>query len=158
MRLFKRHETGDAPSSPAVPDRASAPTLERLTNDEVDWVRSNIAALAEQDVTLGDIDDLGRHYDELLSVWMRLSEAQRPDPTTITTQIGLGFGQYVGDHARLDWAVATDEYGAEIALHRGRGDVLLFPTTMVAEHWAARDLGILPALARDLIATVEQLG
>ena len=158
MRLFKRHTDAEPSSAiPATAPRTSDPTLERLTNDEIDWVRSNIAGLAEQDVTLGDIDDLGRHYDELLAVWLRLSEAQRPDPTTVTTQIGLGFGQYVADHAKLDWAVATDDLGAEIALHRARGNVLFYPTTMVAERWAAHDLGVLPALARHLIATVEEL-
>ena len=45
----------------------------------------------------------------MLSGWLRLSDAQRPDPNGIVTQIGLAFGQYVADHAKLDWTIATDE-------------------------------------------------
>ena len=158
MRLFKKH-SGEEPSDTAraTPSDTAEPVLEPLTQAEIDWVRSNIAGLSEQDVVLGDIDDLGRHYNEMLTAWLRLSEAQRPDPNAIITQIGLGFGQYVADHAKLDWTVATDDYGAEIALYRTRGNVLIFPTDLVAQQWAAQERHTLPALARDMIATVEQL-
>lgn len=157
MRLFKRSSNEEpAPDAPVTP--AQEPVLEPLTNAETDWVRSNIAALVDQDVTLGDIDDLGRHYDEMLSGWLRLSDAQRPDPNGIVTQIGLAFGQYVADHAKLDWTIATDELGAEIGLHRPReASVLIYPTAMVGKCWAAEELHTLPALARDMIATVERL-
>ncbi len=157
MRLFKRSAGEEpAPASPAPP--AQDPVLEPLTNAETDWVRSNIAGLADQDVRLGDIDDLGRHYDEMLSGWLRLSDAQRPDPNGIVTQIGLAFGQYVADHAKLDWTIATDDYGAEIGLHRPReSSVLVYPTAMVSQCWAAEELHALPALARDMIATIDQL-
>ncbi len=115
-------------------------------------MRSTVAGLAEQDVLDHNIDDLGRHYDELLTVWLRLREADRPDPSTVITQIGLAFGQYVVDQAGLEWVVATGARGPEIALHRAQGDVLVYPTAMVAERWAAEEPGVLPPLAR---ATVE---
>jgi len=156
--MFRRHgdEEPTPPVSPAAPSQD--PVLEPLTNDETDWVRSNIAGLADQDVRLGDIDDLGRHYDEMLTGWLRLNESQRPDPHGIVTQIGLAFGQYVADHAKLDWTIATDENGAEIGLHRPReASVLIYPTAMVAKCWAAEELHALPVLARDMIVTVEQL-
>lgn len=140
-----------------APADTEPPVLEPLTAAEIDWIRTNIAGLAEQDVTLGDIDDLGRHYDELLDAWMRLDESRRPDPNAVITQIGLGFGQYVADHAKLDWRVATDAQGAEIALHGTRGNVLIYPTDLVAQQWAAQERSTLPALARDMIATVERI-
>jgi hypothetical protein len=141
----------------SAPAAGAEPVLEPLTAAEVDWVRSSIAELADQDVRLGDIDDLGRHYDEMLTAWLRLNESQRPDPHAITNRIGLALGQYVADQARLDWTVATDEHGTEIALHRERGNVLIYPTNLVAQHWAAHALNTLPALARDMIVTVEQI-
>jgi hypothetical protein len=161
MPWFKR-SSGEEPTEAPVSVQATAtdaapPVLEPLTPAEVDWIRSNIGGLAEQDVRLNDIDDLGRHYDELLAAWLRLEESRRPDPNQIITQIGLGFGQYVADQARLDWTVATDEHGAEIALHRARGNVLIYPTNLVAKRWAAEQLHTLPALARQMIATVEQI-
>jgi hypothetical protein len=136
---------------------AAAPVLEPLTNAETDWVRSSIAELIEQDVVPGDIDDLGRHYDEMLTAWLRLNEPQRPDPNAIISQIGLAFGQYVADQARLDWMVATDDHGTEIALHRERGNVLIYPTDLVAKRWTAHERSVLPGLARAMIQAVDEL-
>ena len=152
MPWFKK----SSPGEPAPP--VAAPEIEPLTEDEVVWVRTTIAGLTEQDVRVGDIDDLGRHFDELLTEWLRLREPDRPDPAGVVNQIGLAFGQYVADHAKLDWTIATDEYGAEIGLHRPReASVLIYPTAVVSKCWAAEELHALPALARDMIATVEQL-
>jgi hypothetical protein len=157
MSWFRRSPDDDAdapseePATGAVP-----PAIEPLTAEEIAWVRSNIAGLI-QDVRLNDIEDLGRHYDELLDAWVRLDESRRPDPHEIITQIGLGFGQYVADRAKLDWTVATDEHGPEIALHRVRGNVLIYPTDVVAKRWAAQERQALPGLARQMIATVEQI-
>jgi Domain of unknown function (DUF3806) len=133
------------------------PALEPLTTAEVDWVRASIAGLVEQDVVLGDIEDLGRHYDEMLNAWLRLDEPQRPAPDAIINQIGLALGQYVADRARLDWTVATDETGTAIALRRPSGKVLFYPTNLVAQRWAAHERSTLPALARDMIATVDEM-
>ena len=140
---------------PAGTDAAS-PEVEPLTDDEVEWVRTTIAELAEQDVRPGDIDDLGRHYDELLTVWLRLRESDRPDPNAIVTQIGLAFGQHIADHTGLAWGVANHPSGVEIALHRPRtpGQVLLYPAQMITTRWDAHDTGVLPTLARATIRAV----
>ena len=161
MPWFKKSSGEEPPDgSQPVPegpvDQADS-VLEPLTSAEVDWVRSSIAELSEQDVRFGDIDDLGRHYDEMLNAWLRLDEPHRPDPNPIINQIGLAFGQYVADQARLDWTVATDAHGTEIALHRERGNVLIYPTDLVAKRWAAHDRGVLAPLARNLVATVDDL-
>jgi hypothetical protein len=157
MDLFRKTSAGEPTPEQAVPAQADPPVLEPLTTAEVDWVRASIAGLAEQDVRLGDIDDLGRHYDEMLNAWLRLDELQRPDPDGIIAQIGLALGQYVADRARLDWTVATDERGTEIALRRPSGNVLFYPTSLVAQLWSGHERSTLPALARDMIATVEQI-
>jgi hypothetical protein len=150
MSWLKR-SSGDEPAGEQAPE-VERPEIEPLSAAEVEWVRSTVAGLAEQDVLDHNIDDLGRHYDELLTVWLRLREPDRPDPSTVITQIGLAFGQYVVDQAGLEWVVATGASGPEIALHRAQGDVLVYPTAMVAERWAAEQAGVLPPLAR---ATVE---
>jgi hypothetical protein len=155
FRKSSDDEPTDAPQ--VAPTAVVDPVLEPLTVAETDWVRSCIADLAEQDVRFGDIDDLGRHYDEMLNAWLRLNESQRPDPDRIINEIGLAFGQYVADRAKLDWTIATDENGAEIALNRTHGNVLIYPTILIAKHWAAHQRDVLPALASDMIATVEQI-
>jgi hypothetical protein len=153
MPWFKRSSGAEPPPEPAP--EVARPTIEPLSAAEVAWVRSTVVGLAEQDVLDHNIDDLGRHYDELLSVWLRLREADRPDPTNVITQIGLAFGQYVVDQAGLEWVVATGASGPEIALHRPQGDLLVYPTAMIAERWAAEAHGVLPPLARATVAAVR---
>jgi hypothetical protein len=150
MPWFKRSPGDQSPAEQAP--EVVRPEIEPLSASELAWVRSTVAGLAEQDVLDHNIDDLGRHYDELLTVWLRLREEDRPDPGTVITQIGLAFGQYIVDQAGLEWVVATGARGPEIALHRAQGDLFVYPTAMVADRWAAEEQGVLPPLAR---ATVE---
>jgi hypothetical protein len=156
---WRKKSSDEAPAETPLtaPAESASPTLEPLTVAEVDWVRSSIAGLAEQDVRLGDIDDLGRHYDEMLNTWLRLPDGRRTDPNAIINQIGLAFGQYVGDQARLDWVVATDDHGTEIALHRERGNVLIYPVDLISQRWTAHEQHVLPALARTMIETVDHI-
>jgi hypothetical protein len=157
---FRKSSSGDAGGVTSA-EQAAVATLEvdPLTQDEVDWVRSTIAELAHQDVRVDDIDDLGRHYDELLTGWRRLSESTRPDPHAIVNQIGLAFGQLIANHTGLEWGVATNARGPEIALHRPStgGALVIYPTDMVAKRWEAGETGVLPALARATIQAVQEL-
>ncbi|HEY3530604.1 MAG TPA: DUF3806 domain-containing protein [Nocardioides sp.] len=160
MPWFRKSSAeGPAPEATPGATETTPPAVERLTEDEVEWVRATIAELAEQGVRLGDIDDLGRHYDELLEGWLRLREADRPEPSGVLDQIGLAFGQHLADHTGLEWCVATDAQGVTIALHRPRtpGRVLLFPVDMVSKRWAAQETRVLPALARATIDAVLQI-
>ncbi len=157
MSWFKKSPDGESPADiPATTD-APAPEIEPLTDDEVEWVRTTIAGLDAQGVRRGDIDDLGRHYDELLTGWLRLREADRPDPHAVITQIGLAFGQHIANHTGLEWGVASGREGVEIALHRSppARPALLYPADMVSARWTAEETGVLPALAR---ATIEAVG
>jgi len=81
MSWLKR-SSGDEPPGEQAPE-VERPEIEPLSAAEVEWVRSTVAGLAEQDVLDHNIDDLGRHYDELLTVWLRLREPDRPDPSTV---------------------------------------------------------------------------
>jgi hypothetical protein len=157
---FRKSSSGDA-GEVTRPEQAAVVTLEvdPLTQDEIDWVRATIAEVIEQDVRVNDIDDLGRHYDEMLTGWLRLSESTRPDPHTIVNQIGLAFGQYLADHTGLAWGVATNARGPEIALHRPStgGGLIIYPTDMVSKRWESGETGVLPPLARATIQAVQEL-
>jgi hypothetical protein len=156
---FRKSSSGDQPATDDTAPTDALPEIEPLTDDEVEWVRSTIAELAEQEVPPGDIDALGDHYDELLAGWLRLQESDRPDPNAVINQIGLAFGQYVADHAGLEWGVATDTQGVEIALHRPHtpGRVVLYPTNMVAKRWVAHETRMLAALARATVQAVQDI-
>lgn len=155
MSWFRR-TSNDASVAPAGPDAADLPEIEPLTDDETEWVRSTIAELEEQGVLRYDIDDLGRHYDELLTGWIHLRDGDRPDPSRIITQIGLAFGQLIVNHTGLEWGVATGRQGAEIVLRRPgtSGPLVIYPAAVVSERWTAEETGVLPALTRATIRAV----
>ena len=156
---FSKKDTVEVPPAEQEPPEAVAaefPEIEPLTPDEIDWVRSTIAELGEQDVRIDDIEDLGRYYDELLTAWIRVREADRPAPDKVIDQIGLAFGQYLADQARLEWVIATGHQGPVIALYRAQGQVLLYPASMVASSWERRETGVLPALGRVTLRSVSQ--
>ena len=50
--------------------------------------------------------------------------------------------------AGFRWVVATDKYGCEMALLAlpGRGDVLVYPSNLVAKRWQSRETGFLVPL------------
>jgi Domain of unknown function (DUF3806) len=150
----KQAATAEAPEPPEAAASPS-PQVEQLTASEIDWIRTTIAELAEADVRTDDIHDLGRYYDELLTAWLRVRDADRPGPEKVIDQIGLAFGQYLADQSDLVWVIAADQTGPLIALHRPQGAVLLHPTTMVAERWNARETGILPGLAHATLQMVQ---
>ena len=140
--------------------RGGRPEVEPLTEDEVVWVRTTIAGLTEQDVRVGDIDDLGRHYDELLTEWLRLREPDRPDPAGVVNQIGLAFGQYVADHTRPGVGRRHRPDGPDIAAapaSERRLTVVVYPTDLVSQRWQAEETALLPALARTTIDAVSQI-
>jgi hypothetical protein len=154
---FKK-PSGDA-RGPAQSDPEDGPrSIEPLTDDEVEWVRSTIAALDDQGVRRGDIDDLGRHYDELLTGWLRLNESDRPDPDPVITQIGLALGQIIANHTGLEWGVATGRRGVEIALHRPRAEhpVVIYPAHLVSQRWDAHETGGLATIVRATIQAVRE--
>jgi hypothetical protein len=158
MSWFRR-ASSDGSGLPADPDGAEPdlPDIEALTEGETEWVRSTIAELEQQGVLRYDIDDLGRHYDELLTGWLRLRAGDRPDPDRILTQIGLAFGQLIVNHTGLEWGVATGRESVEIVLHRPGTSrrLVIYPASIVSERWAAEEIGMLPALTRATIQAVR---
>ena len=155
----KSSSAGAAGVQDPAPAAVDDVVVEPLTDDEIEWVRSTIAELADQDVNVADIDDLGRHYDELLTGWLRLGPAARPDPHAILNQIGLAFGHHLATYTGLEWGVATRAGGPEIALHRpaAEGHLVIYPADMVAQQWNAHETGVLPQLARATLHAVQAL-
>lgn len=151
MSWFKRSRVDGAGDGPVA---GAAPEVEPLTADEVSWVASTIAGLAEQGVRTDDLDDLGRYYDEMLTGWLRLKEGDRPDPDGIVHPVGLALGQHVADHTGLGWRIALATTGPEIALWRADDALVVYPVGLVARSWAAHETRVLPALGRALIQSV----
>ena len=58
----KSPSAGAAGVQDPAPAAADDVVVEPLTDDEIEWVRSTIAELADQDVNVADIDEIGRAH------------------------------------------------------------------------------------------------
>jgi uncharacterized protein DUF3806 len=66
--------------------------------------------------------------DRAFAAWLP-SEPAAAEINAIINCVAIAFGQALVDKAGLQWVVATDEHGAELAVHGlpNRGDVLVYP-------------------------------
>lgn len=143
------------------PRAESAPTLSPLASGEQQWISANLAILSDLGVDLADPGQLGDLYDAQLGQWEPGGENVGQDPNPTINLIGLGLGEHLARRCGLRWCVATDARGAEIAIHRQPGDILIYPTNTVAKRWVAREYGFLPGFADHIaiqVATIRHPG
>jgi hypothetical protein len=125
-----------------------------LTDAERVWIDAHLNALTAAGVN--GIAGLGGHYDLQLSEWLSRPESDRPDPNEMINRLGVGFGEYVRRASDTRWVIATDQHGTELALHGEPGNILMFPTNMVAKRWVAGEVGALPALASATARSIDE--
>jgi hypothetical protein len=116
------------------------PRFESLNEGERAWVANNIAqacALAKK--YGGDPDTIETAslaaLDRVWSLFTANLRETGEEPNGVINMIGLAFGHHLVTACDLSWVVATDEHGTEIALHGQPGDILIYPTNLVAKRW-----------------------
>lgn len=132
------------------------PRFEPLNEGERAWVADNIAkACAFAKKYGGDPETVETaSLAGLDRVWCLFTANLREtgtDPNHVINMIGLAFGQHLATACGLSWVVATDEHGTEIALHAQPGDILIYPTNLVAKRWTASE----GAFMEELFAHME---
>jgi hypothetical protein len=113
--------------------------IEQLTDAEHEWIRQQIeVAQAFVQETLGvsgpelpTPEDL----DQAFSAW--LPDHDPAEANAIVNCIGVALGQHVVERTGLEWVIASDEYGTELAIFGlpGQGDVLVYPQNLVAKRY-----------------------
>lgn len=79
------------------------------------------------------------------------------DPNPLIRALGIALGQHLVDHHKLDWVIATDAFGTEVALYGKNGDVLVYPLNLVAKRWERNEGAFLVALVAAMDADIEML-
>ena len=113
--------------------------LEQLTTAEQEWIVQQIAAAQEfvrrivgKDTTeLPSPEDLDNAFD----CWLQSHDPA--DANSVVNCVGIAFGQHLVNSTSLEWVIATDDYGTELAIYGSRGDILLFPQNFVAKRYEA---------------------
>lgn len=72
------------------------------------------------------------------------------DPNPLIQALGIALGQHLVDHHKLDWCVATDSFGTEVACYGKSGDVLVYPLNLVAKRWQRSEGSFLVALVKSM--------
>lgn len=79
------------------------------------------------------------------------------DPNPLIQALGIALGQHLVDHHRLEWVVATDPFGTEVALHGKDGDVLVYPLNLVAKRWQRNEGAFLVKLVAEMDSDIAML-
>jgi hypothetical protein len=137
-------------SQPAVPE---APELSPLSISDSQWRGQQLEAarrLGERYCATSEMPPSLASLDQVIAAWFDDRAADRPDVNDLVNAAGIALGHHVAASTGLTWVLATKSQGSEIALHRADGDVLIYPTNLVAERIVANDRDFLVPLAVQL--------
>lgn len=112
--------------------------VDELNEAERAWIASLLAELHANRVEI-ERDSLSEYFDRLRHGWFATRPRKRPDPNPIINRTGAGLGDLLVRSLGLRWAIVTDEYGTEMAVHGDVGDILLFPMNAVGKRWVDDD-------------------
>jgi hypothetical protein len=128
------------------------PRFEDLNDAEREWLATCID-YAGQLVAAYSPADASRSLDAAAldrtwAAWLATGDTDTDRINGVINAVGFAFGQLLVDAAGFAWVVATDQYGTEMALLAlpGKGDVLVYPTNLVAKRWESRETDFLVAL------------
>jgi hypothetical protein len=142
----------------------SEQAIEAPNQAELEWIESNLGiakALAapylDGEETLPAPPVLDQIFAGWLEDWRSLPEPERDDPNVYVNAVGVALGQALVDELGLEWAIVTDEYGTEIAVHGQPGDILVFPTNLVAKRLERNETDFIAPIFDQIAARVQEL-
>jgi len=117
--------------------------IEQLTAGEHEWIEQQLAIAQEfVQLTLNkDTEELPspEDLDQAFDSWLHSLSQDPSDANSVINCVGIAFGQHLVDSTPLEWVIASDAYGTELALYGlpGQGDILVYPQNFVAKRYEA---------------------
>lgn len=102
--------------------------------------------------------------DRAWAAWLASEPAGGDAINPVINCVGVAFGQALVDGIGLQWVIATDEHGSELAVYGlpNRGDVLVYPANFVVKRWERRETNFLEdayrRIADDVSAVARDWG
>lgn len=134
------------------------PNVEPLRESETAWRDKQIGAaqlLARRYTGESDALPPVDRLDSTISGWLD-DDPSRVDINVLVNAVGVAFGQHLAIAGQLDWVIATDEHGSDLALHGQPGDILIYPANATAKRVVAGERDFLRPLFSQLLSDVEQ--
>lgn len=118
-------------------------TLAPINPAERQWLDKNVNAIETLITRLrGDGTELTPEtLDIAFEAWLSSHDRDEQDPNPMIDAFGAAFGQYLADHLDLEWKIATEGDGHEMALHGQPGDIMLYPPNLVAKRYVDGETG-----------------
>lgn len=134
--------------------------IESPNEDEKAWITSNLKVARSIVAAYGtgprDTLDPGT-LDEALVAWANRPQKERIEPNDLVNALGIAFGQLLVETLGMKWMVATDEQGADLAVHSMPGDILIFPTVAVAKRVESGEAPFFKELYAQMSADVARI-
>ena len=117
--------------------------IEQLTAGEHEWIAQQIAVAHEfvQRTLNKDTEELPapEDLDQAFNSWLHSLAPDEADANSVVNCVGIAFGQHLVNSTPLEWVIASDKYGTELALYGlpGQGDILVYPQNFVAKRYEA---------------------
>lgn len=132
--------------------KVSEPTFAEPNQAEIDWMAAHLAFADEMDVDVEAIDQVASFYAMLLQSWVGSPPDSRSDPNGSINILGTLFGEHLVRKTPMQWVVATDPHGVELAVHDRRTDMLVYPANAVAKRWVNGESGeFMRAMTHDIV-------
>lgn len=139
------------------------PQIEPITGKERAWVQSQLdEARRFVEAFVPECAGLALSLEALdlaWAAWVSDEETDLERAEATVSAVGAAFGHFLAEGGLLNWVIATDERGSDLALHGlpGRGDVLIYPAQFVAQRWQRRDVRFLKRSFRQITQHVRAL-
>jgi Domain of unknown function (DUF3806) len=102
--------------------------------------------------------------DRAFAAWMATQPTEGDLINGTINGIGMAFGQTLVDGLGMQWVIASDDQGAEMAVYGlpGSAEVLVYPANFVAKRWERREINFLEEsyglIARDVSRLAREHG
>ena len=124
------------------------------------WIRGNVAAAPALVAYLTNTE-LTRtlsvaQLDAAWAAWLLTADPDTEHVHQLLNILGLSFGQILVDRLQLEWAVASDGDGTEMAVVGPAGELVAYPRTAVTNRWEARETNFFAPLLEMYVDTLRR--
>jgi hypothetical protein len=135
------------------------PRIEPLGDSERRWIEAHLriarSFVAEYAHVETESLPTPEAIDSAWSAWLPHWEVQ--DPNHIINAVGMTIGEHLIAELGLEWVLATDEYGTELAVHGEPSNVLVFPANLVGKRFESRTTNFIAPLLKQMCEDVRKL-
>lgn len=123
--------------------------IDPINANEAAWIKAQLENAAKFVEGFSPVDS-GQALtlsalDRAFAAWVATEPAEIDLINAVINYVGIAFGQALVDGMKLQWVIATDEQGSDLAVYGlpGRGDVLVYPANFVAKRWERHEVSFL---------------